>query len=84
MNLLHSRRGNLAGLVGDNRRSRKLSTGLLNAVAGKRRLFLYALRPGAEIALNSDSTTCTGPTTTAAEQIDSHIQNPVGTTRSDA
>lgn len=81
---LHSLPGKVVGLVGDNRRSRKLSTGLLTAATGKRRLFLYALRPGAEIGLNSDCTVSTGPTTTSAEQINSHIQNPVGTRRSEA
>lgn len=81
---LHTLRGNPDGRVGDNRHRLELFTGLLAAGAGKPRFFLYALRPGAEIGLNSERTPSTGPTTTSADQITSHIQNPVGTTRSEA
>src|SRR5207237_6506277 len=66
---LHSARWNREGLLVKNRQVRFLSTVALNRQGGRRRLFLYTLRPGAELESNSTCTDCTGPTATPAEHL---------------
>src|SRR5207302_481959 len=46
---------------------------------GRRRLFLYTLRPGAELESNSTCTDCTGPTATPAEHLYRFSTEVVGT-----
>ena len=78
-NTLHSARWNRQGLLVKNRRLGFLSTVYLSAQGGRRRLFLYTLRPDAEFAPNSPYTASTGPTATPADQINQFSNQVVGT-----
>ncbi len=64
---MHSARWNRMGLLGKTRLALIPSTGFLYRLAGRRRVFLYTLRPGVEFAPNSPFTSSTGPTVTPAE-----------------
>src|ERR1700694_3802846 len=76
---LHSARWNRRGLLVKNRQTRFLSPIALNKQGGRRRLFLYTLRPGAEFTANSPCTDRTGPTATPAEYLYRFSTEVVGT-----
>ena len=75
---LHSARWNRQGLLVKNRRVGFFSTAYLAIQGGRRRLFLYTLRPDAELAANSKFTASTGPTATPADPLDQYNNQTVG------